>query len=371
MTVRRRSAGSARAQRSKPRRSVGRPADHRRRRPPSSGSRCWSARRGSGGRRRRCTTLRPRRSPPGRWLAQRVEVEQRLRRVGVPAVAGVDHAGRRSARAARSGAPLRRWRMTRMAAPSASSVRTVSMSDSPLASDAAGRDPDDTGSPPSACAASSKETRVRVEASRRGWPRSAAQRRHVADRPRDRRAISSAGAHHQVQLARLEAVHVEQMAMPPADRPDARRDVERPAHRPMPTARRSRTALASTASRPALGRRARSATAADSLDDHLVLAVDLVEVDPDDLLAWRRHVLADVVGADGQLAMAAIDEHRQADGRGRPKSTSASMRGADRAAGVEHVVDDHERRRLEVERQVGALDDAAAAPRRAGRRGRR
>ena len=60
-----------------------------------------------------------------------------------------------------------------------------------------------------------------------------------------------------------------------------------------------------------------------ALDDHLILAtVDLGQVDLDHLVARRRHVLAHVIGADGQLAVAAIDEHGQsnglADGRRRP-----------------------------------------------------
>ena len=55
-------------------------------------------------------------------------------------------------------------------------------------------------------------------------------------------------------------------------------------------------------------------------------------------------VLADVVGADRQLAVAAVDEHRQLDGARAADVAQRVERGADRAAGEEHVVDeDHQR----------------------------
>src|SRR4051812_3410782 len=41
-----------------------------------------------------------------------------------------------------------------------------------------------------------------------------------------------------------------------------------------------------------------------TLDVHAVLAINLGQVDAHDLLARRGHVLADMIGADGQLAMA-------------------------------------------------------------------
>ena len=45
--------------------------------------------------------------------------------------------------------------------------------------------------------------------------------------------------------------------------------------------------------------------------DHFVDAVELAQAHLHALLARRRHVLADVVGLDRQLAMAAIDEHHE------------------------------------------------------------
>ncbi len=93
------------------------------------------------------------------------------------------------------------------------------------------------------------------------------------------------------------------------------------------------------------------------VDQDRVLPVDLLEVDPDDLLARRRDVLADVVGPDRQLAMAAVDEHREADRLRSTEVDEGVHRRPDRPTGVEDVVDEDDRRAVEVERQVRALDD--------------
>ena len=93
------------------------------------------------------------------------------------------------------------------------------------------------------------------------------------------------------------------------------------------------------------------------LDLHGVLAVDLLEVDPDELLARGRDVLADVVGPDRQLAVAAVDEDREPD-RLRPTEVDERVhRGADRPARVQDVVDEDDRPAVDVERQLRALDD--------------
>ena len=55
---------------------------------------------------------------------------------------------------------------------------------------------------------------------------------------------------------------------------------------------------------------------------------------------------------------------------GRPKSAQLVERGAHRAAGVEHVVDDHDVLAVERPRQVGLARPPAAARRSAGRRDR-
>ena len=72
-------------------------------------------------------------------------------------------------------------------------------------------------------------------------------------------------------------------------------------------------------------------------------AVDLVDLDElhlDALAARRGQVLADVVGADRQLAVAAVGDDGELDAR-RPAVVEERLdRGADRAAGVEDVVDE-------------------------------
>ena len=64
-------------------------------------------------------------------------------------------------------------------------------------------------------------------------------------------------------------------------------------------------------------------------------AVDLLDADVDPLLLRGRDVLADVVGADRELAMAAVDEHRELDPGRAAVVEDLVDRGADRAAGVE------------------------------------
>ena len=65
-------------------------------------------------------------------------------------------------------------------------------------------------------------------------------------------------------------------------------------------------------------------------------------------------VLAHVVGADGQLAVAPVDQHRELDAA-RPAEVEERVDGrADGAPGVEHVVDEHDGGVVEAERQLGA-----------------
>ncbi len=80
-----------------------------------------------------------------------------------------------------------------------------------------------------------------------------------------------------------------------------------------------------------------------------------LEVDLDPLLARRGHVLAHVVGADRQLAVAAVDENRQLDRARAPVVHDRVHRRADRAPGEQHVVDEDDVLALDVERDVGAV----------------
>src|SRR5919198_4018489 len=73
-------------------------------------------------------------------------------------------------------------------------------------------------------------------------------------------------------------------------------------------------------------------------------AVDLVDFDElhlDALVARGREVLADVVGTDRQLAVAAVDEHGELDPVGTAVVEQRLDCGANRATRVEDVVDEH------------------------------
>ena len=83
---------------------------------------------------------------------------------------------------------------------------------------------------------------------------------------------------------------------------------------------------------------------------HVITTPSALTIDV--LVAARRQVLADVVGADRQLAVATVDHHRQLH---RPRSAVVVERvegGADRAAGEQHVVDEHDRRAVERDRDA-------------------
>ena len=96
----------------------------------------------------------------------------------------------------------------------------------------------------------------------------------------------------------------------------------------------------------------------------LVDLVDLDELHLDALVARRRQVLADVVGADRQLAVAAVGEHGELHARG-PAVVEERLDGrADRPSGVEDVVDEDARHPLEREVERRRADDRLRMPRR-------
>src|SRR5437660_484275 len=99
-----------------------------------------------------------------------------------------------------------------------------------------------------------------------------------------------------------------------------------------------------TNARPSSSTRAAWVGAGSGMDDdRQVAAVRLLEQHLDPLRLGRGHVLADVVGPDGQLAMAAVDQHRELD-RARPAELHQRVhRRAHGAAVPDHVVDqDHD-----------------------------
>ena len=84
-----------------------------------------------------------------------------------------------------------------------------------------------------------------------------------------------------------------------------------------------------------------------------VLPVDLGEPDAHVLGQLGGEVLADVVGADRQLAVPAVDHHRQLHRAGSSELGQRVEGGAHRAAGEEDVVDEHDRLAGEVDRHLG------------------
>ena len=99
-------------------------------------------------------------------------------------------------------------------------------------------------------------------------------------------------------------------------------------------------------------------------EQHAVDLVDLDELDLDALAARGGQVLADVVGADGQLAVAAVGEHGELHARRAAVVEEGVDRGADRAAGVEDVVDEHDRHALERELELRVADERLRVQRR-------
>src|SRR5881397_237926 len=84
-------------------------------------------------------------------------------------------------------------------------------------------------------------------------------------------------------------------------------------------------------------------------EQNLVDLVHLDELHLDALVTGRRQVLADVVRADRQLAVAAVDENRKLDALGPAVVEERLDRRTDRASGVQHVVDEHDRLTLGTE----------------------
>ena len=83
---------------------------------------------------------------------------------------------------------------------------------------------------------------------------------------------------------------------------------------------------------------------ARGLDDDFVVvasAVDLGKVHAHLFGGGGGQVLADVVGADGKFAVAAVNQHGQADDARAAQVGDGVQGGADGAPGVQHVVDQH------------------------------
>ena len=105
-----------------------------------------------------------------------------------------------------------------------------------------------------------------------------------------------------------------------------------------------------------------SSAGRDEQDGVELVHLDELHLDP--LAARGRQVLPDVVGADRQLAVAAVDEHGELDARGPAVVEERLDRSADRAAGVEDVVDEHDRPPVEREVELRRADERLRCERR-------
>src|SRR5215207_2461207 len=202
-------------------------------------------------------------------------------------------------RAARTAAPAAWCRSTIASAPRRSRVTAVSIRDSPLAIAEPFSESEITCAP-ERLAASSKETAVLVEASKKAkqtvLPSSASLRRPSANAlARSRICLMSS----------------------------------------RPTCSRVRKPLVSN-------------------DDHPILPIGLLQVDKHSLAARGGHVLTDVVGADGQLPVAAVDENRQPDRGGPTEFEERVHRGACGPSRVQNVVDEDDGLACYVERHAAA-----------------
>ena len=116
--------------------------------------------------------------------------------------------------------------------------------------------------------------------------------------------------------------------------------------------------------------RGRVTSASSRHDDHGVLAIELRDQHVDALGRGDVDRLADDVGVDRQLAAAAIHEDRERDARGPAEVRELVERRANRAARVEHIVDDHDALAVEVPAEGASSRRPDAARRSAGRRDR-
>src|SRR5438093_8704564 len=116
---------------------------------------------------------------------------------------------------------------------------------------------------------------------------------------------------------------------------------------------------AETPSSPSRCRCVNAMLTSSPFDHDLVHAVRLGEPDLHLLAARGGDVLADVVGADRELAMAPVDEDRELDRLRPPEVDERVHGGADGPAGEEHVVDEEDPFPLDGERNVGPVDQRA------------
>src|SRR4030042_381763 len=76
-------------------------------------------------------------------------------------------------------------------------------------------------------------------------------------------------------------------------------------------------------------------------DSHFIAAVGVGQTHLDFFVTGAGDILADIVRADGHLAVAAVDKHRQLYGARAAEVDKGVHGSADAAAGVKNIIDEH------------------------------
>src|SRR5690349_16665984 len=90
--------------------------------------------------------------------------------------------------------------------------------------------------------------------------------------------------------------------------------------------------------------------AQDRIDNDLILLVllHLAELDAHPFTVGARNVFADIIGLHGNLAVAAVDENREADGSRPADFEDDAERALDGFPGIDNIIDDDDRPVLEA-----------------------
>ena len=86
-------------------------------------------------------------------------------------------------------------------------------------------------------------------------------------------------------------------------------------------------------------------------------SVNLHDIDGDQFGFCRRHVFADVVGADWKLAVSAIDQHRELDGSRAAVSGCRIQSRAGSPSGIENIIDEDDIFPVDIKVDVARMND--------------
>ena len=89
--------------------------------------------------------------------------------------------------------------------------------------------------------------------------------------------------------------------------------------------------------------------------DHLILLVLFGHLNLDPHLLGSRDIFADIIGTEGEFAMAPVDQYRQLDLSGTPEIDQLIDGGADGPPGKQHVVAQHQFFAVDGKWDIGVL----------------